>query len=203
MSTIIKSIYQELSNKKRISIIDVFVSLLVVRITNCFININDYFFEFFNSKIISSITSILTGVFHCLNFLIIIVSIIFFISLFLFVILEKFFSKKSNMLSSFKEDMFYTTNHSIDFLTKLFFYILSIGLFLDLSSNFVLLEYLKLHFSPDENPCSIVFWLLCFTSLAELYNRYFKARIPCEKPSKITVNKPIEVKIVENNKKYH
>lgn len=203
MTTIIKSIYQELSNKKRISIIDIFVSLLVIRMTNCFVNINDYFSEFFDNKIISSITPILNGILHCLNFLIIIVSIIFFISLFLYAILEKFFSKKSKILSSFKYDMFYTANHSIDFLTQLFFYILSIGLFLELSSNFSLLEYLKLHFSPKENPLFIAFWIIGLTSLTELYNRYFRARILHEKPSKITVNNPVEVKIVEDNRKHH
>ena len=51
MIAIIKDIYQELSNRKRISIIDVFVSLLVIRITDHFVDINTYFSKIFNNKI--------------------------------------------------------------------------------------------------------------------------------------------------------
>ena len=50
MIAIIKDIYQELSNRKRISIIDVFVSLLVIRITDHFVDINTYFSKIFNNK---------------------------------------------------------------------------------------------------------------------------------------------------------
>ena len=85
MIAIIKDIYQELSNRKRISIIDVFVSLLVIRITDHFVDINTYFSKIFNNKIISSIIPILTGILHCLNILIIIVFIICLMILILFV----------------------------------------------------------------------------------------------------------------------
>lgn len=50
MIAIIKDIYQELSNRKRISIIDVFVSLLVIRITDHFVDINTYFSKFLITK---------------------------------------------------------------------------------------------------------------------------------------------------------
>lgn len=48
MIAIIKDIYQELSNRKRISIIDVFVSLLVIRITDHFVDINTYYKNNYN-----------------------------------------------------------------------------------------------------------------------------------------------------------
>ena len=196
MIAIIKDIYQELSNRKRISIIDVFVSLLVIRITDHFVDINTYFSKIFNNKIISSIIPILTGILHCLNILIIIVFIICILSLISYSVLNAISSRTHYDLLRFIYDMHYTSTHSIDFMTTLFFYMISIGLFLELASKF------DINNSPFQL-LQIPYVFLSIAALIELYNRYFRAKIPHDESSKITVNKPIEIKIVEDSKKSH
>ena len=204
MIAIIKDIYQELSNRKRISIIDVFVSLLVIRITDHFVDINTCFSEIFNNKIILSIIPILTGILHCLNILIIIIFIICILSLISYGVLNTISSKTHYDLSGFIYDMYYTSTHSIDFMTTVFFYIISIGLFLDLSSEFDIYSYVVsvTNNSPFQ-PLKVIYILLTITALTELYNRYFRANILHDKSSKITVNKPIEIKIIEDSRKSH
>ena len=145
MIAIIKDIYQELSNRKRISIIDVFVSLLVIRITDHFVNINTYFSKIFNNKIISSIIPILTGILHCLNILIIIVFIICILSLISYSVLNAISSRTHYDLLRFIYDMHYTSTHSIDFMTTLFFYMISIGLFLELASKFDIQRLMEIY----------------------------------------------------------
>ena len=111
MIAIIKDIYQELSNRKRISII-------------------------------SSIIPILTGILHCLNILIIIVFIICILSLISYSVLNAISSRTHYDLLRFIYDMHYTSTHSIDFMTTLFFYMISIGLFLELASKFDIYNYI-------------------------------------------------------------
>lgn len=204
MIAIIKDIYQELSNRKRISIIDVFVSLLVIRITDHFVDINTYFSKIFNNKIISSIIPILTGFLHCLNILIIIVFIICILSLISYSVLNAISSRTHYDLLRFIYDMHYTSTHSIDFMTTLFFYMISIGLFLELASKFDIYNYIvNITNNSPFQLLQIPYVFLSIAALIELYNRYFRAKIPHDESSKITVNKPIEIKIVEDSKKNH
>ena len=93
---------------------------------------------------------------------------------------ENIFKAVLNAISSrthydllrFIYDMHYTSTHSIDFMTTLFFYMISIGLFLELASKFDIYNYIvNITNNSPFQLLQIPYVFLSIAALIELYNR--------------------------------